>query len=569
MADENHTLRSIDWRSVLPFTHLFRSFRIAIHPSKLGLALLAILIVYGAGRLLDWAWPGEHRAVPGEISQIYESSFATGGKVSFSDLRNAAKTQNARIYEAERRELMEYRRNAGELVADETAFDDDAAHAVIEQRLEAAVAAARKAYDELPEPTHADRDVRDEKIRAAYAQAAESAAKLKSIKLRGPFATFIDYECAAVDQIALAILRFDWIGDRGVLSGIYRGVVVGPTWAFSKHPVYFTLLLLLALPVWAVFGGAIARIAAVHVARDEVIGIRQALRFSIQKLLSFLTAPLIPLILVGFFALIFAIGGWISEIQFLRIGAIWSIAVAVGFVIVIGVAVLMASTLFGTITGFGLMYPTIAVEGSDSLDAISRSFSSVFARPWKVLFYTLVSLVYASLTYLFLRFMVFVTLSVAYVLITAFTSDTGPDGTTSLANVWHGPASLYELTQGVDSMPLTTAETIAAGFISFWVYLFVSLLGAYLISLYISSNTIIYYLIRQDVDLTDMEDVYLEPIEPGEDELDDDEIDEPENGDDKPANDPRPAEPKSEQPKPDDKPPESSNETPPSDENKQ
>ena len=38
---------------------------------------------------------------------------------------------------------------------------------------------------------------------------------------------------------------------------------------------------------------------------------------------------------------------------------------------------------FGTVGGFGLMYPTVAVEGSDSFDAISRSFSYVFARPWR------------------------------------------------------------------------------------------------------------------------------------------------------------------------------------------
>ena len=49
----------------------------------------------------------------------------------------------------------------------------------------------------------------------------------------------------------------------------------------------------------------------------------------------------------------------------------------------------MTITLFGTIGGFNLMYPTIAVEGSDSFDAITRSFSYVYARPWRMLFYTL------------------------------------------------------------------------------------------------------------------------------------------------------------------------------------
>ena len=63
----------------------------------------------------------------------------------------------------------------------------------------------------------------------------------------------------------------------------------------------------------------------------------------------------------------------------------------------------MTLVLLGTVGGFNLMYPTIAVEGSDSFDAISRTFSYVYARPWRMLFYTLVAIVYGALCYLFVR----------------------------------------------------------------------------------------------------------------------------------------------------------------------
>ena len=52
------------------------------------------------------------------------------------------------------------------------------------------------------------------------------------------------------------------------------------------------------LIVWAIFGGAIARIAAVHVARDEKISVRQAITFSFSKLLSFVFAPVIPMMII-------------------------------------------------------------------------------------------------------------------------------------------------------------------------------------------------------------------------------------------------------------------------------
>ena len=41
MVDEASSIRNINWREVFPFTLIFRSFRVAIHPSKLVLALVA------------------------------------------------------------------------------------------------------------------------------------------------------------------------------------------------------------------------------------------------------------------------------------------------------------------------------------------------------------------------------------------------------------------------------------------------------------------------------------------------------------------------------------------------
>ena len=50
------TVQAVNWHNVLDFTHLFRGFRLAINPAKLLLALLAIVLIYTAGRLFDAAW---------------------------------------------------------------------------------------------------------------------------------------------------------------------------------------------------------------------------------------------------------------------------------------------------------------------------------------------------------------------------------------------------------------------------------------------------------------------------------------------------------------------------------
>ena len=64
MADESQAIRGISWRETFPFTNLFRSFRVAIHPSKLVLGLAALIILFAGGNFLDAIWPVRHRVVP-------------------------------------------------------------------------------------------------------------------------------------------------------------------------------------------------------------------------------------------------------------------------------------------------------------------------------------------------------------------------------------------------------------------------------------------------------------------------------------------------------------------------
>src|SRR5437762_3402713 len=89
MADDVQTVRHINWREAFSFTHLFRAFRIAIHPSKLVLGLLALLALYCGGRILDGIWSPRSLAVPGEVS-MYEQIASRGeSHAAFADTRFA------------------------------------------------------------------------------------------------------------------------------------------------------------------------------------------------------------------------------------------------------------------------------------------------------------------------------------------------------------------------------------------------------------------------------------------------------------------------------------------------
>ncbi|HQY87674.1 MAG TPA: hypothetical protein PK402_03385 [Tepidisphaeraceae bacterium] len=518
MNEETPLLRSIDWKSVLPVTQIFRSFRIAIHPSKIALALVAIVLICAGGRLVDLLYWND-RPVPNEIGAVYEDSLASGGRVNFESLQRNVRQRYVFERDQLKSELRSEALARGERI-ELIDFETDEMIAEIVRRRDAEVTALKSAAEPTTAPGVVPMEIedRDAGIRQAYRQAAHDASIARYSAFRGPFVTFIDYELVQIDEIAMGVLRFDWLpgenrepGRSGVFMGLYRFVIVGPSWALAHYFFSFFIIAAWALLVWSIFGGAIARIAAVHVAKEETISIRQALRFSLAKLFSFLSAPLLPLALVGACALTFALAGWLSELR--MIGSLWTIVVGMTFIVALLIAAFMACSLFGTIGGFGLMYPTIAVEGSDSFDAISRSFSYVFARPWKMTMYSLVGLMHAAITYLFLRFMLFLTLGLLHFFLIAWTNDRGPDGTTSLVNVFTGPPSFEQLTSAPDRFALTSAESTAWWGLYFWLYLFVALLGAYLLSVYVSTNTIIYYLLRQDVDATELDDVYLEPMD--------------------------------------------------------
>jgi hypothetical protein len=296
-------------------------------------------------------------------------------------------------------------------------------------------------------------------------------------------------------------------GGSGVFDSVYRFFCVGPRWALGHHWAYFTLLGIWFLIIWAIFGGAIARIAAVHVAREEKISLRQALSFSSSKFLSYVFAPVIPLFIILVVGLIVALGGLLVNVPYIGVflvGLFFFLALAAGAV--------MTLVALGTAGGLNLMYPTVAVEGSDSFDAISRSFSYVYARPWRMLWYTVVAIAYGAITYLFVRLFIFLTLKFTERFVGLWVMRHAYNG----QNAWDAMnpgASFWQLPHHVNYFALTGGDSMAAFLVSVWVYIVITFLGAYVVSFYFSANTIIYYLMRREVDATELDDVYLEQSE--------------------------------------------------------
>ena len=146
---------------------------------------------------------------------------------------------------------------------------------------------------------------------------------------------------------------------------------------------YSLLVMLWTLIVWAFFGGAISRIAVVQVARQEKIGLMEAVRFAARKYLSYLSAPLFPLVLVAILLVLMVIFGYLQMIP--AVGDIILDGLLWGLMILIGLA--MAVVLVGLV-GWPLMAATISAEGTDAWEAVSRSYSYVYQAPWHYLWYS-------------------------------------------------------------------------------------------------------------------------------------------------------------------------------------
>ena len=234
--------------------------------------------------------------------------------------------------------------------------------------------------------------------------------------------------------------------------------------------------------VWGLVGGAIARIAVVQVARTESIGMGEALRFARRKWLPLIGTPLSPLLGVAFFASLCTLFGllyWIPG----SIGPTLAGAFAV-FPLLAGLV--MSLVLISLAASWPLMNATVAAEGEDGFDALSRSFAYVNQRPLKYAACVVLAWVLGSLGLFVVEIFARLTIHLAQWAL----SFGAPDDVL---------AALY---QGATATATAQAAPAARGLHEFWLSVVWLLVHAWVYSYFWTSATIIYLVLRQDVDGT-------------------------------------------------------------------
>jgi hypothetical protein len=554
MAEEKVEVRDANWRQLLPWTELFRGFQVALDLNKLLLAAAGIFVMAFGWWLLSVIFSAGKDSKPPDWPGDYKSKYGDEAWAHFKADRDNWNLMNeaAGLSENARWEVKD-------LASTETEYSyfGEPSPVKTEKEYLDRIEALHQQYLQAKEAKKEDNNGFTAARRQEYLAKAPLYAKLDHLKPYGRLATWPWSEDRGPNPYLLVTGQagipwepghfWDWLTTQQIpvliepLVKLVRPILyfLSPRAQGFFPRLYFFLAFLWTVLVWAFFGGAITRIAAVQVARGEKIGLTEACRYVGKRYLSYMTPPLFPLGIVFvlvIFAAIYGLFGMIPAFGDIVVsGLLWVIPLVLGLV--------MAVFLVGLAVGWPLMAPTISAEGTDSWEAVSRPFGYIYNKPGHYIWYCFVSVVYgAAVVFLVVflgSFMVYMSKwgvartplietanrEPSYLFVYAPTSfgwrtlllDGAKVGGVNVVENGQINRSAYDRYMGWDTnFQDVNHETLSgwnkagAGLVAFWLGLVFLLILGFGYSFYFTASTIMYMLLRKNVDAAELDEVYLE-----------------------------------------------------------
>ncbi len=516
MAEEKTDAREGAWRQLFPWTELFRCFKVAVDPNKLLLAAAGILVM----AIGWWALAGVFSV--GVSEPQYDSPQFTGleAKERWESYKRQRDSYNL-LYETAGVGKPGQKYTYGDLAKDQGEYDklkkvtrDDKPPTVPEMiaegiQPERALVLAQRFQQTKPHGTLATWPFFEERGPNPYL--------MLTGQVRDNWTPGHFWEWFSSDQVPVLL--------EPVLKVARPIIYFFSPRATAYTRFYFLLVALWTFATWSIFGGAITRIAAVEVARGEKIGLGEALRFTSKRWLSYVAAPIFPLLFVVFLLVLLVIFSLFHSIPF--VGDLLVDGLFMWIALLLGLA--MACTLVGLAVGWPLMAPTVSAEGTDSWEAVSRSFTYVFQRPWHYVWYALVGVCYGAVAIFFIGFMGSFTVYLAkwgvnttfrddsYLFVYSPTSfhwrDLLLSGATVDGKHVVQDGRINEKVYEDYLASLAFYNKIGAGMVSFWLGILFLMIIGFGYSFFWSMSTLIYLLMRRHVDTAEMDEVYLEEEE--------------------------------------------------------
>jgi hypothetical protein len=598
MAEEQVEPRETNWRHLLPWTELFRGFQVALDLNKLVLAAAGIVVMAVGWWLLALLFRAGETAAAPQKPEFYASRNNGDEAKGWEQFRQERDHWNL-MHETAGLGAPGARVEPTDLIDSYDEYNGYKKALESYHLSESQFIGATKAVVDADEALNAAKREQaasdDPKVAAAQKELDAANARLRNMQLGSYVKYFKENHLPERKAAALAAIEmgepgkvkpyalldtWPWQEDRGPNPFLMATGQLGKPWEVGRFwewfltqqgphliepivklllPVvyffspgadlwcrlYFLCVLIWTVATWAVFGGAITRIAAVQVARGDKIGLVDALRFTLKRIVSYLTAPLFPFLFVFVLLIAMILFGLPFMIPLFGdifvAGLFWPVMLVVGL--------LMAIALVGLV-GWPLMSATISAEGTDSWEAVSRAYSYVYQRPWHFLWYFIVALVYGAVIVFFIGFMGSLTIylakwgvsqtpGISYVgappngrkpdFLFVYAPDSfgwrplllkgavvdgekvvDADGQINAGayNKWVGSVPDYN---GPDR--LAWYNLVGAGMVAFWLGLVFLLILGFSYSYFWSASTIVYMLLRRSVDAAEMDEVYLDEDE--------------------------------------------------------
>jgi len=297
----------------------------------------------------------------------------------------------------------------------------------------------------------------------------------------------------------LALVAFNGVLDgvarlhpADTAAALYWAFVGAPVAAITQFPASTIVAVLLGVPVVAIAGGAISRMAACEFAVGLSMSWPQGLGFAISRLGSLVGALAGPIVVVWVVALLVALGGALLRVPVLNIlvGALYGLALLLAFI-----AVLVMIAYF---IGKPLLIPAVTCDGADAIDSIQRAYAYVYGRPLRLAAYLAVLLAQALFVLLLAQLIMWGVQILAEGAARALAGERG--------------ASIFAAVRSTETAAAEEAGATgaaAAWFIRLWLAVAWGLVWAYAMSFYFCASTLLYLAMRRMVDGQDMHELWL------------------------------------------------------------
>lgn len=301
---------------------------------------------------------------------------------------------------------------------------------------------------------------------------------------------------------SIALFEEPALGEYLAPAAAYRKIS-NPFWQLLqtqgdwRRNAYWMVGGLWTVLLWSFVGCAIARTALVRLARDESLGIDEAMEFAFKKAKDCVWAMGAPWCLAAVLCIPGLIAGWL---MFLPFGMA---LVGLGWIVMLVIGVLLAAILFGWLLGWPMFPASVSADRMAALDALTRVYSYIFQRPLHFVFYLILAMVFGSLC--------------------GWIIGLAANGSIQMAqwSTWWSaphemsdrlsppPSELAMLQGGEPDAKATGMIGFGVSAVRFWNGLILSLAAAFVYGHLWVLGAATFLLLRRDVDRMEMDEVYL------------------------------------------------------------